>query len=574
MLARSANGAVAVYIPGFAAGSSYSGGTIQVQGSTGRINVPVTFGSAAVDFSKAYSVAGATSSGTVGYTLLAGASPSTNSTLILSDVETGAYLTTRQLDASLSDIAYTNGQIYGIGATSTALQVVSIGTDGKTHSVINQSMPSSTAPWRLSGVSSGSGLLAARGSFSATNLPGYVIDPVAASVSQIALSGTANSPLNDMVINTAGSAVTAIGPFSQPITSYPGGVAQGSVPSNARYGTGFVSNSVSDEFNFNYLPTLPAAAQTMWNATISPLQGVTDGLTRTPQVVSLDGPVTISNHVAPDGTTLSNVAAVLQVSQFFGTGFGHTPFVTSVTNAAPADFSDRVIGQASASLDLATAERGLYSVGVSPNLTADYSYAATVDHGRAVQAVGAAGTQFAYEPISANLVGNGDAFLNGAGWQGYQGSSPSFQSQVVNSDPANHTFYLTTQAGFPAAIRQFLQLPTPNAPMFLSFTYGIRSDLPGGPDDLRVSLNGVLLGDITASGTSLQTFQTEIDDPSLMNQANVVLMFQSSTTGPVNFLNVGNISLTAVPEPAMASSLLAIACGSALLRRRSRLRRN
>jgi hypothetical protein len=568
--ARAADG---VYIPGYTAASPLTGGSVQVQGSSGRLTVPLTFQGAPVVFSQAPQVAGATSSGNIGYTLITPFTSIYNSSLVLNDLSTGAYLGTVQLDHRFSDIAYTNGQLYGVGTSSTSLQLSTIGANGTSQVVVNQTTPSSSNTWRLSGVVGGSGLLAARGTFDSTNTPGFVINPQSLAVSQIALDGTAQRTLDDTVINTPGNAVTAL-VGQQPQTSFPGGVALGNRSFSSWYGQAHVSNTVSDEFNFNYQPTLPGVMQTKWNATITPLIGVTDGLTRTPQVVTASGPVSISNYIAPDGTTLSNVNVTNQTVQQPATGqpFGHASWVTSVQNVAPGDLSNRVVGQVSASLDLATADRGLYSISDSPTTTADYSYGTSVDHDRTVQTSGAFGTQFYYEPPSANLVGNGDAYLNNVGWQGMGGSVTTFTSQWVNSDPSNHSFYLLPSATYPAAMRQFLQEPTPNSPLLLSFTYYLGSLPSGGSDELQVYLDNTLVADLAPSSTSLQTFQTELDDPSFQNVSNPLLMFRTtSTAASSNYVYIGNISLSGVPEPTNGWLLLSGAAASLLHRRRRRV---
>lgn len=563
--AQVADAANAVYIPGYAIVNSYSGGSLELQGSTGRIDVPLSFQGAAIDQSKILTVGGATANDSVVYTLLTSASPSTGSMLLLSDPHTGSILSTVSLDTQLSDIAYTNGQLYGISNKSNALQIDTVDPSGTTHSVLNQAVASSNATWRLSGVAGGSGLLAARGSFSSTDVPGFVINPSSLAVSSITLAGTKNSQLVDTVINAPGNVATSVGIGAlQTATAYPAGGSLGAVPSNAQYGTSFGSNAVSDEFNYTYSPALPAAVQINWNANVSPIQGLTDGLTRTAQVVTVSGPVQVTNHVAPDATTLSNVAATTHVQEFFGSA----SFTSSVQDAAPGDFSDRTIGQASATLDLATGGRGLYAITSSTSMTADYAHDSTVDTGRTVQTPSAtAVTQFAYEPVSDNLVGNGDAAMNGAGWQGTLNGT--FISEAVMSDPSNHRFYVAAFASQAGAMRQTLQLPTPNSPMQLSFTYGLQS-LPAHSDELQVFLNSVLVADVTPTSTTTQTFQTTIDNPALENLANPVLLIQGTSTSQLgDLIYVGNISLTSVPEP-MVGLILPVLCMLCSQRRQRR----
>ncbi|HEX3356547.1 MAG TPA: hypothetical protein VHS31_06150 [Tepidisphaeraceae bacterium] len=548
----------ATFVPGSVSGSSVLAGLIEVQGSSGRITVPLTFQTGTVNSSQSLNVVGATSTDSTTYTLLTSSTPSVNSVLLLNDPHTGVSLGTIQLDARLGDIAYTNGQLYGIGSNSTALQIATISADGTTHNVFNQPVSSSTAIWRLSGVGNGSGLLAGRGSFSSGTLQGSLIDPTSFSVSAITLAGQGSNQLKDMVINAAGSMVASVAVGTQTLTSFPSGASLGPIAGSAQYRTETFSNAVSDEFNYNYLPTLPGAASISWNATSTPLVGLNDGLTRTPQVFSASGPFMIKNYVAPDATVLSNVTVSNQITQ----ASGPTPFVISVQNSAPGDLSNRVVGRGTATLDLATAQRGFYQVLGSASVTADYSYGTTVDHGRPVQSSGGSLFQFAYEPISSNLVGNGDAALGNAGWDGSLGGL--FFPQLVTPNLRDHSFILSSGSS-PIAMRQSLQLPTPNSAMQLSFTYNLTAPPSGTTNEIQVFLNSILVADVLPTSTSVQTFQTTIDNPSLENLANPILLFQDSSSfgGQVE---VGNISLSAVPEP-MMSSLLLLAVGAQCLRR-------
>ncbi len=555
------------FVPGLLSGAGYSQEKIEVQGSSGRIDLPVTFPTANLSSSLlGDSVVGATGNDATLYTLLNSPVSSANSVLLQTDSHSGAFLGSTQLNARLSDIAYTNGQLYGISSSSTSLQIDTIAANGTTQSIFSQAEPSSNFVWRLSGATNGDVLLAARGA-SSSNVSGVVINPTSLATSSITLPGTMSN-FDDTIINSAANSVISITAGVQTAASFPGGVSQGALGSSNFHRTGFVSNAVSDEFTYTYSPSTPAVAQTQWDTSASPsIVGLTDGLTRTPQVVTLSGPVNIINSVSPDGTTLSNVSATNLVNQGIPIGFNPTPFTISTQPAAPGDLSNRSLGQATATLNLATAQRSFYEVSSGPSITADYTHGSTIDQSRTVQVISGTATQFAYDPISSNIVGNGDAFLEQAGWEGIQGTVPTFLNGFVNPDPADHSFGLIPQATFPAAIRQFLQLPTANGPMTLSFTYFLDLFPDTTPDDIQVFLNGTQIADVTASSGSVQTFQTVINNPAFENLTNAILLFQTTSNDPSgDGVGIGNISLTAVPEPASASLLIFAA--AALCRRR------
>jgi hypothetical protein len=560
---RAAN---AVYIPGYNAGGILDDQEIEVQGSSGRIDVPVPFSTSISPspLPAGYSVSGATGNDTSVYTLLNSIIPSDGSVILINDPHTGAYLGSIPLSVQVSDIAYTNGQLYGILNSSSSLQIDSVSQSGLVQSIFSQSEASSTAIWRLSGAVNGDSLLASRGQVSPSNVPGYVINPTSLAFSQITLPGTAEVFFYGTVINAAANTVTSIvsaGP--QTAATFPGGVSLGTVAQNMQYGSAIESNAVSDEFNYTYSPTMPAAVQITSSFYSGPFTDEVDGLIRTPEVITNSGSVNISNYVAPDGTTLSNVAATNLLI-----GVGPTPFLITQQPAAPGNLSNRSLGQATATLNLANAQRGIYALSVNPSITATYTYGSTVDTSRAVTSNPTGTPTFAYDPISSNLVGNGDATLGGAGWESMNDGS-SFISQFAQADAAHKSFVLPTLTPYPAAIRQYLQLPTSSGAMALSFTYFLQDFPDSMPDNIQVTLNGTQIAEVTASSTTAQTFETVIDDPTLENQQNADLEFQATATGPEgDYVDIGNISLTSLPEPASGTLLFFLACA---LGRRSRI---
>ena len=124
------------------------------------------------------------------------------------------------------------------------------------------------------------------------------------------------------------------------------------------------------------------------------------------------------------------------------------------------------------------------------------------------------------------------------------------------------------------SLSQILSSPTSNGPMEFSFTYDDSAGLD--PADLTVSLNGVLLTDLSVNSTAHNTFQTIINNPALENLTNAKLTFTATPTGTlgVSFVGLGSITLEAVvPEPASASLSVGLVAMSVLTHRR-RMRTN
>jgi hypothetical protein len=195
-------------------------------------------------------------------------------------------------------------------------------------------------------------------------------------------------------------------------------------------------------------------------------------------------------------------------------------------------------------------------------LTGNYAYGPTVDQSRVIDNPAGGGTPIAYDPVSSNLVGNGDLTLGTAGWEANPFASDPFAY-------SNHSVQLTPGSGLqlrpvaanPYELRQFLQIPTPDDAMVLAFTYGLTQ---ASTANLSVYLAGELVASITPTDFSAHTFQTTITDPALENLDNAELRFQDTGIGT---LYLSNFSLTAVPEPASAG-LIGLACSSLLLRQR------
>jgi hypothetical protein len=284
-----------------------------------------------------------------------------------------------------------------------------------------------------------------------------------------------------------------------------------------------------------------------------PNYGGTDGLYRLPQVVSATQTASVFNGIAPDGVTVSNMLGNLSINQLSGP----TAMSVSVQNAPAGTFSARSLGQATISLNLATAQRGLYETSMNENVVGDYSYGSTVDVGRPITSIdnneGFAG--FGYDPVSSNIVGNGDASLGATGWEFRLGDNGGWESEQL--DPTPNGFRLFPAFSQSVSIRQFLQLPTADAPMILAFTGQLDSGGNPASVEVQVDLNGEVVDDVFVNSASPQTFSTEITDPTLQNLNNAVLMFYlPDRDNDLAEIDLDNISLTAVPEPACSASAL------------------
>jgi hypothetical protein len=558
------------------------GGVIEAQGSTGRIDLPVSLQALNIFYSN-FRLAGATANDGTLYYLLSNSPYQPGSFIALFDAHSGASLGILQVKASLSDIAYTNGQLYGSVDNTNTLQVDSIAANGSTQPIFTQAETTNRNPWRLSGAVGGNSLLASQTTATATptSAVGYVINPSTLQSSQISIP-TGSGYLIDTVISSAGTAFTSIidsvaEPSPQNVASFPAGIAQGPRSASTQYRNGSGLASISDEFSYTYSPSMAAVTQTVWNASAD-MVGAFDGLVRQPQVVSISGPVLISNTIAPDGTTVGNVNVVNAMTQTIPPyqgiprQYGTTLFTASVQNSSGQSFSaGTVVGQVTATMNLATAQRGIYYVNAGSTMSGDYSYGKTLDQGRPIQSSSSsANYSFAYDPISSNLVGNGDTSLGTAGWETEIGGVWQI-GDLYAPTPGN--FGLSLMPNAPQAMRQTLQETTPDSAMLLSFTYHIGysflSDAP--TDDLQIFLNGEQVGEVEVSADAdLHTFQALITDPDLQNLSDASLMFSASTNGSdLNILDLTSISLTAVPEPIAGAMVFLLA--AVTLRRRGRV---
>ena len=378
LIATTAHAINAVFIPDTEPLGTITRSKIEVQGFNGRLDFPGIY--QGIPFTLANeeeTVVGATANDSIVYTLLSPAALSTSSIIIENDAHTGALLGTIQLPGIFTDIAYTNGQLYGAQSVPASnhtqtLQISSIASNGATQPVLTQSTSSfSSINWRLSGVVNGDSLLMAP-SFPASTITAETFVPSTPATPPTTFSLPIGS-VSDTVIHADGASVTNLS--TQTDYTYPGGAKIGPRPPGSNY-SGSIS---SDEFSYTYASSQSAFATI--SAPFDTFLGTHDGLYRTPQIVTASEVISLENGVAPDNTTLSNFAANNVLHQTAGTPL---PFTIQETDAAPGSFTLRSIATANISVNLATATHGIYGIGANSNLTADYTTGATTQTSRPV----------------------------------------------------------------------------------------------------------------------------------------------------------------------------------------------
>lgn len=530
---------------------STTGGRIEVQGFSGRIDLPITIqGPAETSANYTDTVSGVTSNGSVLYTLLTPETGGLPSVITEADAHSGAYLGTIQLPGQFSGIAYTNGQLYGVqslGGTGETqpFQIVGISSTGATQPIATQSTTAfGPTTWHLSGSVTGDSLFVTP-SYNYGTTSGYVFTPTTPQ-SAPAIFALPEEPVDGAVIHAGGAAVTLIeNSANETDYTYPSGAVIGPRAEDTNYGSSLEAGAVSDEFSYTYASNQPGVVSlgTTFNATPEPI----NGLYRLPQVVNETATVTLQNGVAPDGTTISNVVASKLLGQT--SGLAPLPMTIQETDALAGPFSARQLAQASISINLANASRGIYTIGTNSNVTGDYTIGGVTQTERAISVQGSS-QGFAYDPVSSNLVGNGDGSLQSYGWQSV------IDGETINqfAFPSSLGFFEFAETNYPEALQQILQVPTSNGPMLLSFDYALEAFDPG---DLSVTLNGVDLGNLVVSSSTPNLYQTVITDPALEGVSGAELSFNATdpagSADGVSYIELGSISLTAVPVPEPAA---------------------
>jgi hypothetical protein len=339
----------------------------------------------------------------------------------------------------------------------------------------------------------------------------------------------------------------------------PSGTTRGVLTNGASYGVSGVQSQplFSDEFNYAWDPS-KNGVQTTGISTTTPT--MFNKLYRTPFVWQGSATATLSNGIAPDGTTITNVVA----ANPFRTS-GPVAMQASVTPSAAGTFSARTIGTGSFSVDLNGSPRGLYTIDTHMPLTGTYAHGGVTEDGRTIDNLRYSSQGFAYDPISSNIIGNGDFELSNYGWDDV--TNPNFvTSPFVIQDglTTNHVSWITGSE----TIRQILEMPTANSAMMLSFDYRL-DPFPGGTFALDVMLAGKAVAhvDMTTPSTTFSHYSVLLTDPTLENLSGAELRVQMTENGSA-WAYLDNFSLTAAPEPGTGMLMAIPALG--LLRRRGK----
>lgn len=447
------------------------------------------------------------------------------------------------LPEAADDVAYTAGRVFYVASQGDRLKVSWLPTDlvsGNSTLLTNTSVSvPASGKWKLVGAANANVLLAYRadapGVNSGTARPAFLLNPTTGQViSQMSIP-PAGGAVTDVTLNRNGTELTLItaGNGMQTRVSVSTGQVLGMVPGGATQGVGgsllaseifgpreLLAASNSVDFPFLSANDRPHVVLDM-QGTLPGATGSKSMLYRRPRVVTTDLEVNLVNGVLPDDMSSFQVSLPLLATQTFGPSpiqFSHHP--SSLTS-----FTARSLGTVTATIDLAQAQPGFYRIeGAVPAGTNVFEYFGDR-------------RDFAYDPVSANIVGDGTFKYNGLGWDfsGYAG-------------PAISRALTPAYADVPAGFWQDMELPTAQTAMELKFDYELRS--LSGTALLTVMLEDVVIGTISLNQLTPKTPVTfSVTDPSLMGVEGARLSFMTTTNGMAE-LYVGNISLMAVPEPA------------------------
>jgi hypothetical protein len=332
-------------------------------------------------------------------------------------------------------------------------------------------------------------------------------------------------------------------------------LATSAITSNAATSPFAFAQKLSDGFQANY--TGPTLAHT--TATYS---GITPNvLLRKPQTLSGSATLSLLNGIAADGVTPTNVRVdpLLNISAPAGV----TSTITQQTS--PGDFSARDLGSANYSINLAGPHRGLITINHPSILQADQGD---------IQVIRSTSLNLAYEPISANIIGNGDFDIGRDRYYGWTFIGGNSFARV----PGNQYLSLPAYSGTSGlSIYQDLELGIPDDQLILSFdlpNFGGTPQAPG-TGNLRFLLDGQLFYQmsITANAPAL-SISAIVNVPPTVDWDNPRLSIDfrrtSGSSSDTLFASVDNLSLVFIPEPSLTAALFAPAL---LLRRPSASRR-
>ncbi len=486
-------------------------------------------------------------------------------------------------DRFLDDIALLGpkgpGQrLYGVVGCGGSAEIVEIGSDGATTTVCAVSSPVVTPNpyayrWRLSANS-----LSKRMVVSAT--PQDLSNPSVLAVVDPATWTVTHEPAIPAGVTFADTVLRANGlsfvqiprwpPFDQYVYWAPDWASAGQLSPAARYGatcTTYLGDwgpvflgRVSDEFGYNYSPEKPAAANVWAENDYRP----SIPLFRQ-RPVSWTLSYEMTNTASPDFTAVDDVVLEGVAWEFFDGPA--VPALDMVVQAEPPGPFEpgRQLGQVLFKADADMAVEGGYMCWLDTILSGRYDHGIrrkilTWDgHGGATDRTVCA---FAVDPVSENVVGNGDfdesMFL--AGWYG----------DAVYSHYANRMTFILDPDQPRQQTSQIMELPTPDQPMLLSFDY--RYEAHGSPESqaqITLTLNDDMVAHVVGIGPSdeFQTFSAILNDPQFRGLEGAELSFiVDSNTGTESYLLLDNVFL-GVPEPA-ALTLLALGACLPLLRRR------
>lgn len=468
------------------------------------------------------------------------------------------------LTRTLADLAYSNNRLYGIVDQPGRLEVVTVGSDGVLTTVLNQVAATPTAgSWRFAGDARGD-MLAAYFSPTSSTQPQnlYRIQPSTGTVvSSLPLSspGSQNLPLaSNLVLRNHSETLTTISmkgsrieqaDFSFPALSpqgvFVGQQSGGLLPLAQEY--------FSDEVDYP-LSSVIADLQ------LQSSQGASQKLYRRPVLLDFRVDSVLANAVVPDGTTLTDVfipgPVVTQIA-----GPMSIPLVQAP--AAPGELSERSLGSASALINLGTIARGVYTFTINQTVVATHHTSSS----SSVQPFtylnqGSRVVSFGYDPVSLNLIGNGDLGLGSLGWE-----TPKLPrvtgAQFGTFDSGHRVMSFTSlplvssAPSIPAATSQILELALHSGAMNLALTARVTAE----PYVLSAYLNELLVASYVVTSTDYQTLNFLVDVPELYGDENVNLTLYGVSEVTTSLSRPGSLfiqqlSLTAIPEPRIACLLL------------------
>jgi hypothetical protein len=513
---------------------------VEIEGAAGRIFVPV-------DLSQSISgLSGLAARGDTVYVLNRSSySPfpppygTTEQQLLIFDLKTGLLTQTIDIppfsgEPGLSDITVLDGNIYASWASGGTVKIRKIESDGTLTDVFSQQNPGDVSPNRpliAANNETASVILALRSSSSIPSYPNSycVVDPLTWTVSNQVTEPSFSAPFNIVMSNNSQYLIEDTYPYYvsqyQSVLSIPDFGVVGSLNYPYTYGSTSVPMSsstnryTSDEFFFDYDSNLPAVAVLAnSNHTGADLTG--KKLFRQGQI-AWQSDSGISNFAVPDGTLIDTVG----LNNFSWLQSAGTPVQITTTLEPVGDLSLRKLMHNEFALDVDTAQRGIYDLTAQVDLRGIY-YVGGEQSERSINVNNTLRYAFAVDPVSDNLVGNGDFTLSTYGWN--DAGLVVSDSEVVSRPDV---LWMTPYSSSPDEVTQLLELPL-SQNMELSFDYRLR-DFPGDSCNLLITLDGITIAEINDIQPSsvYQHFSVPVTDPSFNGLTDAELRLQVSSTG-------------------------------------------